>query len=131
LHACRALYFYGKEDQEGSMLPQLSDAEKAELDAMSEEQLKAGQHAAGQVFSQGRSVFRGVSWHKRTSKWRAQIRVASVSKDLGFFNNEEEAAYAYDHAALARDGACVLRLTAAIMQLLRLPACIAHVVQEP
>ena len=86
--------------------PQLSDAEKAELDAMSEEQLKKSFKAAGQVFSRGSSAYRGVDWHKGGLKWRATIRNGGVKKSLGCFESEKEAAHAYDQAVLARDGMC-------------------------
>lgn len=45
------------------------------------------------------SRHRGVYWDKATSKWRATIRLDGRLKNLGRFNDEEEAAHAYDAAA--------------------------------
>lgn len=45
------------------------------------------------------SAFKGVSYVKRRDKWEASIRISGVLKHLGRFNDEVEAAYAYDVAA--------------------------------
>lgn len=45
------------------------------------------------------SRFKGVCWNKGAGKWHAQIRINKRSKHLGHFNNEEDAATAYDEAA--------------------------------
>jgi hypothetical protein len=43
------------------------------------------------------SKYKGVSWHKRDQKWRAQIVLPNgKNKFLGYFTNEQEAARAYD-----------------------------------
>ena len=46
------------------------------------------------------SKFKGVYWFKRANKWRAQINVANKSIHLGYFLEENDAAKAYNIAAL-------------------------------
>lgn len=46
------------------------------------------------------SKFRGVSWHKRDLIWHAQIRADGKQIHIGYFENEIDAARAYDAAAL-------------------------------
>jgi len=45
------------------------------------------------------SRFRGVSWYRRDSCWRAHITVGGKQRHLGYFEIEETAAHAYDSAA--------------------------------
>jgi hypothetical protein len=45
------------------------------------------------------SGYKGVYWHKRASKWVAQISENGKRKYLGRFANAEDAAHAYDAAA--------------------------------
>lgn len=46
------------------------------------------------------SKFKGVYWLAANRKWRAKINVEGKSKHLGCFAAEEDAARAYDQAAL-------------------------------
>lgn len=49
--------------------------------------------------NRGSSKYKGVSWYKRDHKWMAQLRVKGKHIHLGYFDNEEQAAIAYDSAA--------------------------------
>lgn len=50
------------------------------------------------------SKYRGVSWHKASRKWEAGILVNYKKIYLGVFGVEEDAAHAYDDAALQHFG---------------------------
>ena len=50
------------------------------------------------------SRFKGVSWFPRTKKWVVFITCNGIRKNLGYFDKEEDAAIAYDIAALVRFG---------------------------
>ncbi len=50
------------------------------------------------------SRFKGVYWNTKVRKWRAEIQVDCARIYLGTFNNEFEAANAYDHAAMRCHG---------------------------
>lgn len=43
-----------------------------------------------------KSIYKGVAWVSSHKKWRASIQANKVQKVLGYFNNEIEAAKAYD-----------------------------------
>jgi hypothetical protein len=51
-----------------------------------------------------KSGYKGVSWCKQTKKWRAQIAKNSKDLHLGRFKTKEEAARAYNDAALEHFG---------------------------
>lgn len=46
------------------------------------------------------SIYKGVSWNKFASKWSAYIKVDNAQKFLGYHINEEDAAEAYNVAAV-------------------------------
>ena len=46
-----------------------------------------------------RDGYKGVSFHKRSKKWRALIRVEGVQRQLGAFDDPKDAALLYDKEA--------------------------------
>lgn len=52
----------------------------------------------------GISKYPGVIWHKRDKKWQAQITINGKCKFLGYFDDEREAAKAYEKALREKCG---------------------------
>ena len=50
------------------------------------------------------SIYKGVTWYKKTCKWQVTIRFQGKKFHLGYFTNEIEAAKAYNKAALESFG---------------------------
>lgn len=54
--------------------------------------------------SESSSVFKGVLWSKKYCKWEAKINANRKRKHLGYFQCEQEAAHAYNKAAIELHG---------------------------
>jgi len=63
-----------------------------------------GENNCNRPGRKGTSKFKGVSWHKQGHKWQASIAKDRRSYGLGLFNSEQDAAMAYNVAALQLHG---------------------------
>jgi len=54
--------------------------------------------------SHNKSGFKGVWWHPQSQMWRAVVRVNGKNNHIGLFKGKEDAARAYDQAAVKLHG---------------------------
>ncbi len=79
---------------------------RANLDAMSFEDLIKTFHSPNAHFARGVSHHRGVNWSKSNGKWAARASLGDGKRRfLGYYNSEIEAALAYDAAVRTALGA--------------------------
>ena len=64
----------------------------------------SGQNNMNQKKTRGSSRFKGVSWSKTRDKWRAEIAIHRKTTVIGYFEDEVEAARAYNFQALKIHG---------------------------
>ena len=56
------------------------------------------------AYSNNKSGYKGVSWHKATSRWQAQIAANRVKTHLGFYECPKEAHEVYKEASIRLHG---------------------------
>ena len=64
----------------------------------------AGNASNIKVRRDSKSGLKGVYWSEKNRRWAAQIRTGGKQVWLGYFGSPEEAAHAYDHAAIKYHG---------------------------
>ncbi|EPS69929.1 hypothetical protein M569_04834, partial [Genlisea aurea] len=86
------------------------EKELQEMKNMSRQEFVAHLRRKSSGFSRGASAYRGVTRHHQHGRWQARIGRVAGNKDLylGTFSTQEEAAEAYDIAAIKFRGASAI-----------------------
>lgn len=62
------------------------------------------QNQANRKSTSGKSIYKGVCFHKMHKKWMAQLKNNGETEFIGYFDSQEEAALAYNERAISIHG---------------------------